>query len=88
MSPHRAVFGFRAFLDSLPRTWMAIAQEKESMDDLEGLDKVRAWLQNIYIFGLFEGATGQEAPWYLKPVRYFFFYCSPTSGDRFNERGQ
>ena len=37
--------------------------------ELEGLDKVIAWVKNIYIFGLFEGETGEEAPWYLKPVR-------------------
>lgn len=36
--------------------------------ELEGLDKVIAWVKNIYIFGLFEGETGEEAPWYLKPV--------------------
>ncbi|CAN0358246.1 unnamed protein product, partial [Hapterophycus canaliculatus] len=36
--------------------------------ELEGLDKVVAWVKNIYIFGLFEGETGEEAPWYLKPV--------------------
>ena len=39
--------------------------------ELEGLDKAIAWVKNIYIFGLFEGETGEEAPWYLKPVRLF-----------------
>lgn len=43
----------------------AMADEGE----LEGLDKAIAWIKSIYIFGLFEGETGQEAPWYLKPVR-------------------
>lgn len=45
--------------------------------ELEGLDKVIAWVKNIYIFGLFEGETGEEAPWYLKPVRLplFFYGC-------------
>lgn len=40
--------------------------------ELEGLDKVIAWVKNIYIFGLFEGETGEEAPWYLKPVSLIF----------------
>lgn len=39
--------------------------------ELEGLDKAIAWVKNIYIFGLFEGETGEEAPWYLKPVSHF-----------------
>lgn len=42
--------------------------------ELEGLDKAIAWVKNIYIFGLFEGETGEEAPWYLKPVRHFLPY--------------
>ncbi|CAM9130989.1 unnamed protein product [Ectocarpus sp. 4 AP-2014] len=41
------------------------------VDELEGLDKVIAWAKNIYIFGLFEGETGEEAPWYLKPLITF-----------------
>lgn len=41
----------------------------ENAEELEGLEKLRAWVKSIYIFGLFEGQTGQEAPWYLKPVR-------------------
>ncbi|CAM9761054.1 unnamed protein product [Scytosiphon promiscuus] len=39
--------------------------------ELEGIDKVVAWVKNIYIFGLFEGETGEEAPWYLKPLITF-----------------
>lgn len=46
------------------------------MDELEGLDKVIAWAKNIYIFGLFEGETGEEAPWYLKPVSVVFIVTS------------
>lgn len=41
------------------------------VDELEGVDKVIAWAKNIYIFGLFEGETGEEAPWYLKPLITF-----------------
>lgn len=44
-------------------------QADADVAELEGLDKVIAWVKNIYIFGLFEGETGEEAPWYLKPVR-------------------
>ncbi|CAN0047650.1 unnamed protein product, partial [Discosporangium mesarthrocarpum] len=60
----------------LPRTPDTIAQafdmrnrrklEAEG-EELFGLDKVVKWARGIYIFGLFEGETGQEAPWYLKP---------------------
>lgn len=49
-------------------------RKMESMADegeLEGLDKAIAWIKGIYIFGLFEGETGQEAPWYLKPLITF-----------------
>lgn len=44
-------------------------QAMADVGELEGLDKAIAWVKNIYIFGLFEGETGEEAPWYLKPVR-------------------
>ena len=37
----------------------------------EGLEGLIAWAKKIYIFGLFEGATGQDAPWYLKPLITF-----------------
>lgn len=43
-------------------------QAMADVAELEGLDKAIAWVKNIYIFGLFEGETGEEAPWYLKPV--------------------
>lgn len=44
-------------------------QAMADIGELEGIDKAIAWVKNIYIFGLFEGETGEEAPWYLKPVR-------------------
>merc|ERR1719356_191682 len=39
----------------------APAREKEGLE--WAIDKLRT----SYFFGLFEGETGQEAPWYLKP---------------------
>jgi len=45
------------------RRMMAKAGEEQ----LEGLDYWIAKLKSFYFFGLFEGETGEEAPWYLKP---------------------
>lgn len=40
------------------------ALEPPKKEGLEGLlEDAKSW----YFFGLFEGETGQEAPWYLKP---------------------
>eukprot|EP00752_Nemacystus_decipiens_P006297 g5677.t1 len=47
------------------------ALEMADAGEQEGLDRVIAWVKNIYIFGLFEGETGEEAPWYLKPLITF-----------------
>ncbi|CAM9637463.1 unnamed protein product [Ascophyllum nodosum] len=48
-----------------------MALDAKGEGELEGLDKAVAWLKSIYIFGLFGGETGQEAPWYLKPAITF-----------------
>jgi hypothetical protein len=34
---------------------------------LEGLEGWIAKAKNFYFFGLFEGETGQKAPWFLRP---------------------
>ncbi|KAL7525867.1 hypothetical protein ACHAWF_004896 [Thalassiosira exigua] len=61
---------------SRPRTPGAIAaayerrmREKElnAPEEKEGIEGFVDWIRNSYFFGLFEGETGQEAPWYLKP---------------------
>lgn len=61
---------------SRPRTPGAIAaayearmKQKEMYEPEEktGLDYWIDKIKGSYFFGLFEGETGQEAPWYLKP---------------------
>lgn len=59
-----------------PRTPGAIAAAYEQRmrekainapEEKEGIEGFVVWIKNSYFFGLFEGETGQEAPWYLKP---------------------
>ena len=59
-----------------PRTPAAIAAAYEQRmkqkamnapEEKEGIEWVVDKVKNSYFFGLFEGETGQEAPWYLKP---------------------
>lgn len=59
-----------------PRTPAAIAAAYEikmkdkAMYDPPEKEGLEYWIDKIktsYFFGLFEGETGQEAPWYLKP---------------------
>jgi len=61
---------------SRPRTPGAIAAAYEAKmrekaanapEEKEGVEGFIDWIKNSYFFGLFEGETGQEAPWYLKP---------------------
>eukprot|EP00586_Coscinodiscus_wailesii_P012708 CAMPEP_0172517122 /NCGR_PEP_ID=MMETSP1066-20121228/281953_1 /TAXON_ID=671091 /ORGANISM="Coscinodiscus wailesii, Strain CCMP2513" /LENGTH=273 /DNA_ID=CAMNT_0013298927 /DNA_START=109 /DNA_END=930 /DNA_ORIENTATION=+ len=39
----------------------------EEADQKEGLEWLVAKIQSSYFFGFFEGETGQQAPWYLRP---------------------
>jgi hypothetical protein len=59
-----------------PRTPGAIAAAYEQkmrvkainpVEEREGILGFVDWIKGSYFFGLFEGETGQEAPWYLKP---------------------
>lgn len=59
-----------------PRTPAAISKAYEQKmrekalnapEEKEGLEGFVDWIRNSYFFGVFEGETGQEAPWYLKP---------------------
>ena len=59
-----------------PRTPGAIAAAYEQKmrdkalnapEEKEGIEGFIDWIKGSYFFGLFEGETGQEAPWYLKP---------------------
>lgn len=59
-----------------PRTPGAIAAAYEQkmkqkamnkQEEKKGIEWVVDKLKSSYFFGLFEGETGQEAPWYLKP---------------------
>jgi FKBP-type peptidyl-prolyl cis-trans isomerase len=63
--------------------------------ELTGWDWAKAKLQSFYFFGLFEGETGQQAPWFLRPSITFplaflivglTFYVSFVSG-AISERG-
>ncbi|KAL9181001.1 hypothetical protein ACHAXT_009806 [Thalassiosira profunda] len=59
-----------------PRTPAAIAaayeqrMKEKALNAPEEKEGIAGWIDKIkgsYFFGLFEGETGQEAPWYLKP---------------------
>lgn len=39
----------------------------EEADQKEGLEGLIAKFKTFYFFGFFEGETGQQAPWYLRP---------------------
>lgn len=39
----------------------------EDADQKEGLEALIARFKTFYFFGFFEGETGQQAPWYLRP---------------------
>lgn len=61
-----------------PRTPGDIMAEFERRQELKagqaeekGLAGFIAWAKKIYVFGLFEGATGEDAPWYLRPLITF-----------------
>mmetsp|Transcript_4751 Transcript_4751/g.6516 ORF Transcript_4751/g.6516 Transcript_4751/m.6516 type:complete len:285 (-) Transcript_4751:86-940(-) len=64
-------------------------EQKESEEQLEGLDAIKDFFKGIYVFGLFEGQTGERPPWYLNPFITFpamfavvavAFYIVITSG--------
>ena len=77
---------------SRPRTPAAIAaayeqrMRQKAIDappEKEGLEWVIDKVRTSYFFGLFEGETGQEAPWYLKPSITFpiaFLICGAAFG--------
>jgi len=87
-----------------PRTPGAIAAAYEQKmrqkaltapPEKEGIEWVVDKIKSSYFFGLFEGETGQEAPWYLKPSITFplaflvvgvAFYAS-LAGGAISERG-
>ena len=61
-----------ALMDDTPQTAADIADAYErrmeqKAPDKEGLEYWIDKVQNYYFFGFFEGETGEEAPWYLKP---------------------
>jgi len=58
--------------DNIPKTAQEIAEAynvkmSNKAPDKEGLEGWIETVQNYYFFGFFEGETGEEAPWYLKP---------------------
>lgn len=68
-------FDSLGFADPItPRTAGRIAEayeekmEAKSMEvELEGLEGWIETIKNYYFFGFFEGETGQQAPWFLRP---------------------
>lgn len=63
-----------ANMDSTPRTAADISAAYEKRQaikalepELEGLEYWIDKVRNYYFFGLFEGETGQQAPWFLRP---------------------
>ena len=74
------IAGLEGMLDgpiNRPRTPAAIAaaydrrMKDKAMaglpEEREGIDGFIDWIRGSYFFGLFEGETGQVAPWYLTP---------------------
>lgn len=67
----------------------------QSGPEKEGLEGFIEKAKNFYFFGFFEGETGQQAPWFLRPSITFplafgvvgaAFYVSVISG-AISERG-
>ena len=67
----------------------------KSGPEKEGLEGLIEKAKNFYFFGFFEGETGQQAPWFLRPSITFplaflvvgaAFYVSVISG-AISERG-
>jgi hypothetical protein len=70
-------------------------QAKAGVEQKEGLEGFIEKAKNFYFFGFFEGETGQQAPWFLRPSITFpiaflivgaAFYISFISG-AISERG-
>ena len=94
-------FDAMALADDTPKTAQDIAEAYETRMALKEPDKegLEGWIEtvkNYYFFGFFEGETGEEAPWYLKPsitfpiafsVVGFAFWVSVLSG-AISEKGQ
>eukprot|EP00751_Fragilariopsis_kerguelensis_P017950 CAMPEP_0170849712 /NCGR_PEP_ID=MMETSP0734-20130129/10181_1 /TAXON_ID=186038 /ORGANISM="Fragilariopsis kerguelensis, Strain L26-C5" /LENGTH=351 /DNA_ID=CAMNT_0011219453 /DNA_START=48 /DNA_END=1103 /DNA_ORIENTATION=- len=94
-------FDSMALADDTPRTPADIQAAYETKMALKAPDREgwEGWLdtvQNYYFFGLFEGETGQDAPWYLTPSISFplafsvvgaAFWISLASG-AISEKGQ
>lgn len=79
-SSNADIAGLEGMLDgpiNRPRTPAAIAAAYERRmkdkamaglpEEREGIDGFIDWIRGSYFFGLFEGETGQVAPWYLTP---------------------
>lgn len=71
------------------------ALKAQSGPEKEGLEGLIEKVKNFYFFGFFEGETGQQAPWFLRPSITFplaflvvgaAFYVSVISG-AISERG-
>jgi len=96
-------FDTLAMAENIPRTAGDIAQAYRVVQDakalegpeLEGLEKWIKKAKSFYFFGLFEGETGEKAPWFLRPSITFplafsivgaAFYVSYIGG-AISERG-
>jgi len=65
-------FDAMALKDNTPKTAQEIAEAYQvrmanKKPQKEGLEGWIETVQNWYFFGFFEGETGEEAPWYLRP---------------------
>lgn len=102
------IAGLEGMLDgpvNRPRTPAAIAAAYERRmkdkalagvpEKREGIDGFVDWIRGSYFFGLFEGETGQEAPWYLTPSITFpiafavvgLAFWASLAGGAISERG-
>jgi len=67
----------------------------DAPEEKEGIEGFIDWIRGSYFFGLFEGETGQEAPWYLKPSITFpiafavvgVAFAASLAGGAIRERG-
>jgi len=65
-------FDAMALADTTPKTAAEIAEAykvrmENKAPEKEGLEGWIETVRNYYFFGFFEGETGEEAPWYLRP---------------------
>lgn len=75
------IFNLETFADNNPLTprspedimasYLKRKEIRDSAEKKQGVEAIKDFLRGIYVFGLFQGQTGQRAPWYLNPLITF-----------------